>query len=621
MYAVSDRYKEVIYSQDCRHKLRIWFNEVELEDADIYCEKLTVSSRILPTGSKVFGLDNFVCKEATLILHDVPLENIVDQIRLSLGTLVDGEYEYVPLGVFNIQDKPTTDKNKTTIKLRDNAVKFDINYNAKPIIDANGGTATKLQIFKDICDTCGVSTKVTSFLNDSDLIGIYDNTIKARTYISYIAEQSGAIATIDRDGDLIFIYLNDLETNALPVYYVEKYTDGDDYKITRVLYEDGTRKFVAGDETGDTLFLNTANPYISSQTQIEKIYELVKNFVISSYKTGKIIGNPAIDSYDLISITDDGKTFVTLANHTMTYNGVIINSYDTQIGLEKRTENVSLNGDPQFRKWAKSEIDNINGKIILEAGKTETIQNNLNNNFYTKEQTNQFVVDAVNGAVNTFSTVGGGNLIKDSMGILNDGSWSDSVSTIRDSETLENSIASQGIMLNTGIIEQQIQLPNAIHTLSFNYKKRLSTITAKLYINETVYELDSLEMKTFEQQINVSNNSLNIKFESDTDNACYILDLMLNLGQTKDTWSQNANETITDTVKIGKGVQVESSKMNTYFRADADGTRVINKTTGEIVREDTDKGTSTNEFVSRSTSIVNGVLFARQGKHRWISGV
>lgn len=932
MYAVSNRYKEVIYSQDCRHKLRIWFNGEELEDADIYCEKLTVSSNILPTGGKRFSLDNLVSKEATLILHDVPLDRIVDQIELSLGTLVDGEYEYVPLGVFNIQDKPTTDKNKTTVKLRDNSVKLDYNYNAKPVIDENGGSATKLQIFQDICSQFGISTKVASFLNSNEEIGIYDNTIKARTYITYFAEQSGAIATFDRDGDLIFVYLSDLVTQTLPLHYVEKYEDGDNYKISRVVYEDAVRKYETGEDTNDTLFLNSANPYISSIEQVEAIAENVLGFEISSYKTGKIIGNPAIDSYDLISITDGGKTFVTLANHKMVYNGVIISTYDTKIGLEARKENVSATGEAQFRKWAKTEINNLDASIKLSAGKidanseklagieieidkvtttvTETNKKvddlgdsieyfsvdlsqysltiptgsdkkpletkNYDVPFYayykgkqvtpnltlsgsnvgiTASKTNTYVRFAVNsntaivnmlnqytltfsytadgntytstkkidialalkgsdgqdgengkdgytpikgvdyfdgqdgkdgtngesayifirysanengtpmtttpqsdteymgvanttsptaptspsgykwtkikgeqgkdgedgigidgedgktsylhikysdngisftpadeiyalgekpsayigqyvdyteedsdvfsdyewykftesidgtlndmkgdieinkgnveditkrvektettidGLVNTLTNVGGGNLVKDSIGSLNDGSWIGNVATVKDSNTLSYSIAGQGIMLNNGVIEQQIQLPNAIHTISFNYKKLLSTMNVSFYINETKYTLDSLEFVEFEKQVEVSNNTLNIKFESDTDNACYILDLLVNIGSSKDTWTQNINETSTDTVKIGKGIQVEDTRYNTYWRADSNGTRVVNKTTGEDVQWATDKGTGTNEFISKSTSIVNGVLFARVENQRWITGV
>ena len=207
-YITSERYKEVIYSQDCRHKIKIWFNDVELEDADIYCEKLTVSSRIIPNGSKVFMLENFISKEATLILHEVDLSVIKDQVKISIGTLVDNEYEYVPIGIFNIQDKPTTDNGKTTIKLRDNSVKFDFGYNAKDLIENNGGVASLLQVLQDICNQAGVVCNITEFLGSEDLIGIYDNTITGRNYVAYIAGQAGAIPTINREGELIFVYIN-----------------------------------------------------------------------------------------------------------------------------------------------------------------------------------------------------------------------------------------------------------------------------------------------------------------------------------------------------------------------------------------------------------------------------
>lgn len=253
-----------------------------------------------------------------------------------------------------------------------------------------------------------------------------------------------------------------------------------------------------------------------------------------------------------------------------------------------------------------------NIKTTVE-GTTTTIKD-INDNITKIEET-------IEGLKTNVETVGGANLIRDSLGALNDKSWKEKVSTIRDTFTMENSIGGQAIILNNDIIEQQIQLPNEVHTLSFYYKKNLSTINAKIYINEVEYELTETRKTLFKQQIDVKNNSVTIKFECDTDNGCYILDLLLNLGTDKGLWTQNINETITDTVKIGKGIQVESSIANTYFRADADGTRVINKTTNEVVREDTDKGTITNEFVSRKTSIVNGILFEKVGNQRWMTGV
>lgn len=264
-FKTSEKYKSVIYSGDCRHKLKLLFNGVELEDADVYCESLKVTSRILANGSTRFSLDNFIAKEAELILHDIDTTKIQSPVNISIGTLVDGTYEYVPIGLFVVQDLPTTDKNKTTIKLRDYAVKFDFGYNAKDIIDENGGSVTKLQILQDICNKAGVETDITKFYGSNSKIGIYDNTITGRTYISYLAEQAGSIATIDRSGKLIFVQLKDLETVEIPLNIVEKYEDGEKYEISRVVYEDAIRKFEYGDESKDTLFINTANPYIDNE--------------------------------------------------------------------------------------------------------------------------------------------------------------------------------------------------------------------------------------------------------------------------------------------------------------------------------------------------------------------
>ena len=313
-----EEYKNVIYSQDAKNKIQILFNGVELEDADYFCESFTLNSRIIPNGSKVFGLNSFVANEAELILHDVDVNTIVDDVRISIGTLVNNTYEYVPIGIFHIQDKPVTDKNKVTVKLRDSSVKFDFNYNAEPLITNNGGSATKFQIFQDICTQAGVTTQIASFLGSEDVVSVYDNSKTARQYIAWLAEQSGAIATISRDDELVFIYLNELEEIDVPLYYVEKYENGEPYKIERIVYEDAIRKFESPDPTLETmaeeeeqsqekkgtLYLDTANPYISSQEQVDSIFEEVGEFEINSFNTGRVLGNPTIDSYDLIKITE-----------------------------------------------------------------------------------------------------------------------------------------------------------------------------------------------------------------------------------------------------------------------------------------------------------------------------
>lgn len=367
-YSTDNPYQDVIYSQEDVNKCKLYFNNVELEDADEYLEKITFIKRVLPeNGKKVFGLDNFIAEEVEIVIHDIDTSIIQDKVRIELGTLVNNDYVYVPMGVYNIQDTPTRNDNKITIKLRDNACLFDFNYNAKPLIDSLGGTATKMQILQDICSQANVNCNVNSFTGDSDLIGTYDNSIKGRMYVAYITEQAGCIATIDRNGNLIFVPLNNLYTHRIPLSIVSKYVKGTPFKIERIVYELGTIKFeTSNDESLQTLYISSENPFISVQNDIDRIFPMLENFELDSVEIQKeIIGNPAIDGYDLIEIYDDEDEnepvlFRTLANNTLTYNGKFKSKYKVEIGLEERTENTTNTGETAFRKTIKQEIDRTN---------------------------------------------------------------------------------------------------------------------------------------------------------------------------------------------------------------------------------------------------------------------
>ena len=408
-------YYDVIYSGGSLHKLKISFNGVELADADRYCEKITRTSRVLSQdGSKRFTLDNFMSQEITLILHDIDTSIIQNQVEISIGTWLSGNgYVYVPLGVFNIQDTPTTDKNKTTIKLRDNRVKFDVPYNAKPLIDSLGGSATKKQILNDICTKSGVTNDVTTFYGENDLIGTYDSTVNGNIYVIDIAEQAGLVPIITREGHLDFVNLQSSTIHKIPLNILEKYELGNSFEIKRIVFEDGIRKYqTSSDETLDTLYLNSANPYISSQEQINNIFSALENYKIDSVKTGKIMGDPAIDPWDLIQVygyyTDlpngnkqfvaDENTIVfeTLANQTMTYTGKIISTYDTQIGIEERKENVTIKNEGTYKKIVKAEIDQLNGSLTLLA-------QDLEENYSTTTEMNSAIQLSAQGIEQTVS--------------------------------------------------------------------------------------------------------------------------------------------------------------------------------------------------------------------------
>ena len=374
-----EQYNNAIYNADAKHKCYLSFNNVEYQNVDDILSKIVIKSNLINTSDKIFMLSNLISKSIEITIHDIDVSKIQDPIELKIGTYINDTigYVYVPIGIFNIQETPTTSNGITTIKARDNAVKFDVNYNAKAIIETNNGSATKKQILDNICSLLNVPSGVTSFRGQNELISIYDNSIKARTYVSYFAEQSGCIAYIDREGKLQFSKINNLHTWNLSIADVSIFISDTTYKISKVIYESGDIKFENTTEqpTDDILYLNSANPYISSNTIVEEIYELVKNFTIQSFTIEKIYGNPCIDQFDLIAVKDyDNNIYTTLGQNTLTYNGKLMQNFVTQISKEKKNTNVTINSEASYRKGVKTEIDNIKASFTRIVEDTDDLK-------------------------------------------------------------------------------------------------------------------------------------------------------------------------------------------------------------------------------------------------------
>lgn len=388
-------------------------------------------------------------------------------------------------------------------------------------------------------------------------------------------------------------------------------------------------KYSIKSEGGATLYLSSANPYINSQETLDQIFPKINNFYLYSLEISRILGNPTIDVYDIITIDNTNElgettSYRTLAQGVLTFSGTMTQNFETIIEYEESQSNVSLNGEQVFKKTIKSQVDNVEAKLTTTIEKVETTEKGL------VSLQNRFT-QSIEGLENILSSAGGNNYVRDSMGALNDGSWTN-IDTILDTFTRTYAVGQSAIMLNKTTpnnveeegraIKQKINCKNGTYTLSFDYYKLIELATCKIIINENEYDLTQYnELTKFKETFSVLTSEVNIEFVSDTNNACYILNLILNDGVDVLNWSQNTNETITDTVKIGKGIQVESNLANTLWRADADGSRVFNKTTGAIVREDTARGTITNELESKGTSKINGLLVLKTNNQIWLSGV
>ena len=192
MYQTSDNYKSKIYNTP--HTLKVLINDIEINSKHILdCKP---SQLLFPSDE--FALGSAAAQEIDLKLYKTAVPESINKVEIKSGIIS----ETLPIGIFNVDDISKDDDYTITLKLIDNMIKFEFNYDGSTLLRNNGGKVQIIQVLQDICSKAGVELGSTSFLNMNKEIAVYDNTISARIYLSYIAEQAGGIATIGRDGKL-----------------------------------------------------------------------------------------------------------------------------------------------------------------------------------------------------------------------------------------------------------------------------------------------------------------------------------------------------------------------------------------------------------------------------------
>lgn len=556
--------------------------------------------------------------------HIYSTDEISPKLKTTCGS------EIVPIGHFIIQKPIEDDEFKVKIKATDYMKKFeDINYDGSNLTYPQ----TMLEVLKDICEKVGVELGSTSFLNSDKQIAVYDNTVTARTYLGYIAEQAGGFAVIGRDGKL-YIKTFGESTTDFDINLFGDFTWGDKFKVSKVSYEDGIQNYKFGDETQSTVYVDQNNMYIVDSEQVKNIYNQIKDFETYTFE-GETIIDPAYDIGDILII--DGKKV--LYQGEMKYAGKFKANIKNKIQAKTEQESMQTKQSNSNKiKRVQSEINQIDGKITQLVQETTENEEKITqaqqdiDGFTQKVATKDELTEKVNELKHTIEGItlqsketGGGNIFFYAKEYWR-GQEQDSEATLEEyTNTLiqQNNVSDEGYLINNGVSIQSQVVKNGQYVISFNYYKLKEDATGYVKVNEVEYKLDGNINTWIEKIIPVEITSNNIKIEigSDTVASYYISDLMVSMGIEKAIWQQNANETRTDTVEIGKGIQVNSSTKNTYTRIDADGNRTFNSSTNERVAEMTDKGVYTKQLEVKEQAKINVLLIQQIGSQVWLTGL
>lgn len=367
------------------------------------------------------------------------------------------------------------------------------------------------------------------------------------------------------------------------------------------------------------------------ETTIIPIYNQVKDLEFVVFKmTSKLIDNKlSIKLGDIVQYTDiygnELESFVMTRkisylggdiddneNYQITLSAEAINETNTDLSkgtnviqainetsakVDKNAKLIELvNSEVNENSSEISKIKQRTGSVEISIEKATTEINktneNIENNYFDKKSVESLVANAESGIINTFSEAGGNNIFRNTNFSATD--------VLEENQLFEfwygnvvrkqNTDAANGysIMLQNNTLYQEETIANGKYTISFYYKILNSLANVKVAINDKEYELKNTNSVALFQTgvddidpINILDNHITLSFISDTDNAAEIYDIMGNAGSVKLAYSQNQNETVTDTVNIGKGISITSSNSKVKLIANHNEICIKNTQTNE----------------------------------------
>ena len=230
----------------------------------------------------------------------------------------DEEWEYVPLGKFNIDHDPRQ-RNSIELKAIDNMIKLDIPYSLSKL----SYPATLYQIYVNICNVGDVIVGTVNFPNKDYVVQERpDGDLTLRDVLGYVAELAGCFARCNRNGALELSWYKPTGLTLEPSNRFDFKPTDSLVKIKGVMATVDNTTYLAGND--DYAIDLSDNPLLQDghETVLRNIFNNVKDTVFTPY-TSNWQGNMALQAGDMITQVDrDGKAYNTLVTKsTYKYRG------------------------------------------------------------------------------------------------------------------------------------------------------------------------------------------------------------------------------------------------------------------------------------------------------------
>ena len=514
-------------------------------------------------------------------------------------------------------------------------------------------TLTKPYTIADVVNAVAAFLGISANIPSLDVFNIsyadganLEGTESLYDLLTAAAEATQTIFYMNGSNTLVFKRLDISGDAALTITKEDYITldSGDNRRLQTVCHatELGDNVSASTTQIGTTQYVRD-NPFWELRDDIDTLVDnalaAVGNMTINQFSC-EWRGNPLLDPGDKIALTTkDNQTVISyLLNDTLTFDGSL--SQKSEWNYEDSEEDESNPSDlGEVLKQTYARVDKANKQVNILVSEVETNKSNISSlqlntesisaTVESLEATTNSQVETINnlvlkadGITNTLDNRGGNNLIRNSYffeyenGLLT--YWSGPQKVIEKYESKSRNALS----LQNGTIKQTVSLTNKKYCCSFKYIKLSEVANAKFIINGKEYVLDgSVDSEgSFEVVEDLKTDSITIEFVCDTNDGFLIYEPMLNEGESASLFTQNTSESISDTVNIGKGVEVLASNIKNKTRIDADGLRGINTETNELTFYQTTDGIYGKELETESIRSGNLIITTRNG-HNFMSGL
>lgn len=147
MYQTTDNYKAKIYQANTKHLLNIYINGKKIDERYVLDYKETQQL----FSNDEFCLGSVTSKAVELKIYKTAVPEKINKVYIESG--ISGEP--VPIGYFNVDEISREDDYTVNLKLLDNMIKFEFNYDGSKL----NYPCTILSALQDICSKSGVELR------------------------------------------------------------------------------------------------------------------------------------------------------------------------------------------------------------------------------------------------------------------------------------------------------------------------------------------------------------------------------------------------------------------------------------------------------------------------------